>query len=700
MIKYFNYILFAILTILFFVFNINNKISTNIQALLPQSQNKELLKEFLTFESNKKILVSIKGLNKTSLEELRDFEKNILKIKGIKKSNNITPSSFKEYQNKYYFYLHELNTEKTNSLDVKQELTKLYDSIINSFITVNINKKDPFELAKKEDIRLNIKNGKLILKDYGYVSLFSLDKSINSLNEYERIYDEIKKKETSNITTFSSIYYFVENSRYIKNDVNQIVLIALTLLIFLYFFILRNINLLTNTILTLSSSSLFATIFLTFIYEEISLFVLVFGLSISTIAVDYMFHHYFHKNYETKKDFNKEVFLGFFTTFSAFFILSFCDFLLIEQITRFAMVSLFISYVIFAFIYPRITFIQKEFKLYEQNKISIKKIYFFILSSAVLLISLQNINYDFDIKSLDYENRELRQKENFFKEHLNEENTQTVLVKASNINELILYNEQIKKIDSSAISSLDRLISKESFIKKYEELSQSKVKKIKEDLQKYISNTSFKKDSFKNAYVYELKIPAYSYEKLLEYDISIKAHKDYYISYINVSKEKYNDILKKEFIYSLSLKTLFEESLQKELEKIFILGLSSLVFIVLIIIFITKNKIIQALNFLLFPSALIFMYLSFVTVNILHIFMFFIILSISIDYAIYSSKDNKKQTNKAIIFSAISSFAGFGVLIFSNINSLFSMGSVASLGIFAILILILFQKGDNESKSL
>ncbi len=109
---------------------------------------------------------------------------------------------------------------------------------------------------------------------------------------------------------------------------------------------------------------------------------------------------------------------------------------------------------------------------------------------------------------------------------------------------------------------------------------------------------------------------------------------------------------------------------------------------------------ILALNFLIFPSALIFLYLSFIPVNILHIFMFFIILSISIDYAIYSSKDNSKQTNKAIIFSAISSFAGFGVLIFSDINSLFSIGSVATLGIFAILILIFFQKVENASKSL
>lgn len=700
MIKYFNYILFSILISLFFILNINNKVSTNIHSLLPQSENKELLKEFLSFESNKKILVSIKGFDKKALKELRSFEENILKIDGIKRDNKITVSSFKEYQDKYYFYLNELNIKKTNNLDVKKELDSLYDSIINSFLTVNINKNDPFELIQKEDIKFNIKNGKLVLKDYGYISLFTLDKSINSLNDYERIYDEINKYETSNIGTFSSIYYFVENSRYIKNDVNKIVLLALTLLIILYFFILRNISLLSNTLLSLASSSLLATIFLTFIYDEISLFVLVFGLSISTIAIDYMFHHYFHKNYESKQGFNKEVFLGFFTTFTAFFILSFCNFLLIEQITIFAMISLLVSYLLFAFIYPRITFKQKEFKLYEQKNIKVKKTYFFLFSLIFLFFSLSNITFDFDIKSLDYNNKSLQEKELFFKEKLNNKDTQTVLIKASSINELILYNEEIKIIDTSATSSLDKLISKEYFIKTNEILSGSKLQKIKDDLKIYIKDTAFKKDSFDNAYRYELNPPIYSYENLLEYKVHIKRYNNSYISYINVSKDKYNDVLKKDYIYSLSLKTLFEKNLQSELKRIIILGLSSLIFITFIIIFITKRKMIQALNFLLFPSALIFIYLSFIPVNILHIFMFFIILSISIDYAIYSSKDNSKQTNKAIIFSAISSFAGFGVLIFSDINSLFSIGSVATLGIFAILILIFFQKVANASKSL
>lgn len=699
MIKYFNYILFSVLLTILFIANIPEKISTNLYTLLPKSENKELLEEFLSFESNKKIFIAVKGLDKTSLEELKHFEKDIQQIEGLKKQIQINSLDFQKYLDKYYFYLNELNTNKIKHLNVQNALNDLYNSILNSFLTTNINKLDPFELINKKENPINIKNGKIVLKDYGYISILSIDKDIKSLDEYEKIYDEIKKYETKNITTFSSIYYFVENSRYVKNDVNKIILLASFLLICLYFFILRNIKLLINSLLTLASSSLIATIFLTFIYKEISIFVLVFGLSVSTIAIDYMFHHYFHKNYENRSIFNKEVFLGFFTTFIAFFILSFSDFLLIEQITRFAMISLLISYLIFAFIYPQISFRQKEFKFFSQNRISIKKTHIFLISILALSISLQNLHFDFNIKSLDYDNQDLTKKETLFKSLLNN-NQQTVLIKASSINELILYNEEIKKIDNTSSSSLDKLISKEKFEKKYEELSLSKLKKIKNDLAIQIENTPFKKDSFINAYDYKIEVPNYTLESLSKYNIAIKKYKNFFISYINISNNKYEEIIKKDFIYSLSLKTLFEKNLQNVLNKITFLGLLSLLFIILIIILITKKKMIQALNFLLFPSALIFIYLHFIDINILHIFMFFIILSISIDYAIYSSKDNSQQTNKAIIFSAISSFAGFGVLIFSDINSLFSIGSIATIGIFAILVLIFFQKVNNVSKSL
>ena len=86
--------------------------------------------------------------------------------------------------------------------------------------------------------------------------------------------------------------------------------------------------------------------------------------------------------------------------------------------------------------------------------------------------------------------------------------------------------------------------------------------------------------------------------------------------------------------------------------------------------------------------------------NILHIFILFIILSISIDYGIYiSSYKTDKNTNKAIFYSILTTFAGFGVLIFSSINALFSIGISATVGVLSILFLLIFLKKEKSASN-
>ncbi len=58
--------------------------------------------------------------------------------------------------------------------------------------------------------------------------------------------------------------------------------------------------------------------------------------------------------------------------------------------------------------------------------------------------------------------------------------------------------------------------------------------------------------------------------------------------------------------------------------------------------------------------------------NILHLFMLFVLLSISIDFGIYmGSRKINNNSYKAVLYSLLSTFAGFGVLIFSKTNALF-----------------------------
>ena len=81
------------------------------------------------------------------------------------------------------------------------------------------------------------------------------------------------------------------------------------------------------------------------------------------------------------------------------------------------------------------------------------------------------------------------------------------------------------------------------------------------------------------------------------------------------------------------------------------------------------------------------------SVNILQLFMLFVIISLSIDYGIYMSQEGiTNQSQKAIMFSLLSTFAGFGVLFFSSIGVLFYIGEVATLGLLAIFILLFMGK--------
>jgi len=698
MTKYFNYIVFISLLSIFIVFNINDKISTNIQSILPNSENKEILQEFVKFDLNKKILVAVKGTNRESFKKLQTIEKEFSRINGIKIAKLSKNKKFLEYQKQYQFYIDDIDKKRLENIDVKDALFLLYTNILNSFITPTIDKQDPLSLLKKHKVNLNIKNGKLLLDGYGYLSIFTIDNEQKSLHDYESIYDKIQQVESqyNDVKSFSTIYYFVENSRYIKADASRIVYVATFVLVILYLFLLRNLKLLINTLLTLGISAILSTILLILFYDEISVFVLVFGISISTIAIDYMFHHYFHKSYEEDKGFNKDVFIGFFTTFSVFFIFNFVDFLLIKQIAQFAMISLLSSYLIFAFIYPKITFLQNSFSIKVKNLTFINTKYLFVISILLVVYSVQNLTFNFDVQSLDYDNKELKVKEHFFKERLAKKTQEVFIIKAKNINQLINYNERIRKIDIDMSSSLNSLISKEQFFNKQQELDSLSFGMLKRNIELFSAEMGFKQNTFSSAYNTNEIAPKYTYEMLHEFGIPIQKYKDDYISVVYISKNKIKDILQFDFVYSINMKNIFEKSLQEDVNKMIIYGLFCLVFIIAIIFYHSRTNLLYSLTFLVLPSAFILCYLSFIDVNILHIFMFFILLAISIDYAVYSNNHNI-FTRKAILFSALSSFAGFGVLIFSSTSSLYSIGSVASLGIIAILILILFTKVKNES---
>ncbi len=684
LIKLSNFLIFSIVLLALFLSNSYTNISNSILSILPDSKNKQILQAYTKYSDSKTLFVSFEELSK---QEIKNVEKELLEIKGLHKENSLDKKALLEYQEKYQLFLRNIDEKRLENIEVKEELVKIQNSLLNSFFPILINKQDPLNLFEKT------RHGKI----HKNIRVYNFDKTINSLAKYKEVYSKIKtiEKKYKEIKTFSTIFYFVENSQAIKADVNKIIIFAFLILLTLYIFILRNIPLLLNTLTTLATSAIISILIVTTIFSEISIFVLVFGLSISTVAIDYMFHHYMHGHYLKKKEFNKEVFFGFLTTIIAFIAISFISFSLITQIAIFTIISLTTSYLHFSFLYPKIGFTLKENKKTNSFKFKINKLYILLFSLLAIIYSLSNISFDTNLRNLDYQNKNLDNLNSYFQKELKQENKVALLIESTSTNDLIKKYQRVKQTLPSLNSSLDLIITKKQYEKTKELLNSERFKELKKELELQASNLGFKKDYFKEAYSLK-ELPNYSFKKLKEIKINYFEYKEKNYVFLIVDIKDYKKVKNLSFIKPLSMKFLFEDSLNEVKENILILGTIALILIILMLLFITKKKFLFALSFLLFPLALILLYSNFVAFNILHLFMMFIILAISIDYAIYSSKSLDINTKKAILFSLLSTFAGFGVLIFSKINSLYSIGIVTTIGVLAIAFLLIFLKRSSN----
>ncbi|WP_419767174.1 hypothetical protein [Arcobacter sp.] len=696
--NYINIFVLFVLVMLVTLFDSFNHISTDLQSILPNSEKKELLKEFDKFKSTKKIFLSVEGLDKDALKKIKNIESSFSKIEGLSLEKKYENKSLIEYKDKYKVYIENIDNNSLENLNIIKKLEEIKSNLLKSNFSYFINKQDPLNLFFNENSfkNLSLENNHLSIKNKGYISIFNLDNSINTISKYEKVYDSIKEviKGENDIKVFSPIFYFVENSRIIKNDVNKIIVISTFILLLLYLVILKNVKLLINTIITLVASIFLSLLICSIFFDKLSIFVIVFGISISTVAIDYMFHHYMHDYYKEKKGFNKDVFLGMFTTVGAFAILSFVSFDLIKQFCYFSIISLLFSYFQFAFLYPKIKFSQKNittkyYKFYSK----VRPIYVIFFAIVLLIFSIERFHFDLNLKNLDVNNVQLKKIEEYFNNYLNVQKNMPVLIKAKSIEKLIEDARILKNKYPNSYIPISILIDKKSFLDKNILLQNINLKNIKNQLDKKAVELGFKANYFKDAYILSNNKPTYTKESINDLGIDVLQFKDYFLTYANLPKDKIDEFSKYDYIENISIKTMFEQNLSSIYDELILYGIISVLFILFMLFLSTRDNYLLSFTYLIFPIALILSLSFFMTFNILHFFMLFVILSISIDFGIYlGSKELDKSTYRAILYSLFSTFAGFGVLIFSKINALFSIGIIASIGILAIALLIIILK--------
>lgn len=695
-IKFFNIIALLLLGTLLLNSGNYKHISNSILSILPQSEDKTILQSLDQLQQSKTILLSVEGSDNQALQQLKTLQEKILEIPGITISHSKPNEQFLNYKKEYALYYKSLNKEKLQHLEVSKELQQLYFQMTNSFFAPVIDLKDPLNLFHMpiEKNQLNLKNNQLSVGGKAYLTIFSVDKEYDSFTKYQELYTSLHTivKPFDNVHIFSTLFYYVENEHAIKSDVNTIIALALSLLLILYIIILRNLVLLIQTLLALGVSTLAAILALTFYYDEISIFVIVFGVSISSVAIDYMFHHYMHGYYFEKKGFNKEVFYGFVTTFIAFFIISFIEFELIRHIALFTLIALSVAFFEFAFLFPKLGFKTTHTLNIKLPHLGISYKLILIASLATILFSFKFIQYDLNLKNLDYDNVALKQKEEYFNTLLQTNKNINLMVVATSMNDLLAHSEELKKTVPTLQSPLNYLFTLKHFQKTNQLLNDETFLAYKKALLQEGLQLGFNEKFFTQSYQPTSSYPNLSLENIQSMGFDIVTINEKIVTTLSVTPQEYEAIKEFTFVKPLSLNLLFQTSLEKIQHQLIFLGQISLAIIFLLLLIITQKKFLKTSLFLVFPLAIICLFALTTPLNILHLLMIFVMISLCIDYAIYTAHHLETNTKNAIIYSLLSTFAGFGVLIFSQINALYSIGMVATLAIGALIVLLIFSK--------
>ena len=686
--KYLNIAIFILLSTIYLSLSSEIKFSTNFLEIFFSKESIKLFNVAKKLGYSNEILISKKGFSDKSLDELYEILNEIKKMPEISKAEiSLYPSSkMKGYLVRNYFLLADFNNTTITGEVIKSRLQNIYDNINTSPIYEPINSYDPLGLFKTN---MNFNERYLKLKGYGYLLKASTTIDTANATKARELYNKINKivQEHKDVITFAPFYYLVENSAYIKNDAQKIMLFATVMLLVIYFFILKNHKLFFNTILVIASSILSAIILSYLVFGDINILALVFGVSVTTISIDYMFHYYFHNTFRTKKFiFVKRVFFGFVTTLIVFIIFTFIDIELFSELAFFSGVSLTVAYTLFSWVFIYLDIPSP--KLQEKNIESknFNPTYILVASIIMLIYSYENLHFDTNMRNLDYNNVKLLKLSQKFSNGLQRDKYQSVMLSAKSEESLLQAYENQLKIYHSMLGVGRFVLSKRLCQEKLNTLKAYNFKEIKKDMMKYAKEIGFNK-VFSKSYA---GIENLDCQMGVIDDMPFKIVKDegkhYTIAYMDVKEKiKESDSLQVvNLAKSLSKDT---QTMKDSIVRYMIISIFAIIFILFLA---SGVKLLYPLSYLLFPlSSVLFAISLFGEVNIMHMFALVILVAIGIDYGIYMNNTTTLvQTRKAIQFALLSTFAGFGVLIFSNTQALHSIGLVITVGIGAIFILM------------
>jgi len=694
--KHLNITIFLVLSGLFFVLFPKIHFSTNFLELFFSQKTVTLFHVISKLQLSNNIYIAKKGFDQESLNELYNLKEKLEKFPQISKvSISLVPSKkMQEYYKRYYYLLADFNDTRLSQKEIHQKLLSEYERLLDSFVYVPLDTNDPLGLFH---IKLFPHDKYLKIKDYGYVLKAATNIDTSSTKAAKELYDKVHSllKDRKDVLVYAPFFFMVENSSSIQKDVQRIVTFATVLLILLYFVMLRNFKLLLHGFMAIGSSVIGAILLSEYFLGSINVMVLAFGISITTVSIDYMFHHYFHGKFTTKgfiKD--KSVFFGFITTFGVFVIFSFIDIELFFQLSFFSAVSLLIAYLLFSWAFSYLDIAKPYVKSQERKTKKFNPLFVIGISMGLFTYSYTHLHFDNNLKNLDYKNEKLLHLSKIFNENLTKKNYQNIILSAKSKELLLQKYESLQTNYPDMLGIGKFVLSQKKCEQKRKILQDYDFKTLRAVINKESEKIGFNKGVFVDAYKNVDKVRC-DMKELDDMGFKIvQVDKKYYILVLINKKYK---IKLQEGMELLDINTILEKDMASMKRTVLKFMFLSMIFIILMLFFASGFDLLYPLSFVLFPLSVVLFFISlFGTINIMHLFGLIILIAISIDYGIYiHSSQNLSETKMAIRYALLSTLAGFGVLIFSDIAALHSIGFVITVGVFAIFILIYGKKYEN-----
>lgn len=431
----------------------------DINQIIPKNEKSDLTAKVLKqLNFSDKIIVIIENKSNedsfqlsetadTFLQKLETLQQYVGSVQGKVNDEEIS-ETFDFVNQNLPLFLDENDYKEIEKKLQKDSITKLvennYVSLVSptSLVTKDFIKKDPLGITFLGIKKLNalniskdfkLEDNYIVTKDGKHLLLFIEPKNksndtknneafVDQLNE---IKDNINKqfKGKTELSYFGSPVIAVANAKQIKKDIQNTVLISMTVLFILLMYYFRNFFTPVIVFLPTVFSVLLALLVLYFIKDKISAISLSVGAILIGITIDYALHiltHYKHNNNieELYKEITQPIILSSATTAVSFLCLVFVRSEALKDLGLFAAITVILSSVSALIIVPQLYHPKKNEKKENTNFIDTIGAYPYeknkplIIGCSLVIIAclfgFRHVGFNEDIGDLNYIPKELK----------------------------------------------------------------------------------------------------------------------------------------------------------------------------------------------------------------------------------------------------------------------------------------------------